>query len=289
MPSTRRSVAPLLNILPHSATLHILFLLHLKADALSHSGGTSRGNLSVGVDWAWGPLGLQVLLITFEGAWDPSLLAQYHRSFTTHLMPGLPLPVSSLQVIRQLMKKEFTLEFSRDRKSMSVYCSPAKSRAAVGNKMFVKVRNQNVPRPLFLLILRPLLSLPTHCALEGRLSSLNAVLVSQGAPEGVIDRCNYVRVGTTRVPMTGPVKEKIMSVIKEWGTGRDTLRCLALATRDTPPKREDMILDDSSKFMEYEVSRWKPPTVPESSASPPPPPLSFPTLSWTLESPGTRV
>ena len=204
-------------------------------------------------------------------------------------VPGSALTHWAPQVINQLMRKEFTLEFSRDRKSMSVYCSPAKSRAAVGNKMFVKVRNQNVPRPLFLLILRPLLSLPTHCALEGRLSSLNAVLVSQGAPEGVIDRCNYVRVGTTRVPMTGPVKEKIMSVIKEWGTGRDTLRCLALATRDTPPKREDMILDDSSKFMEYEVSRWKPPTVPESSASPPPPPLSFPTLSWTLESPGTRV
>ncbi|GCB85531.1 hypothetical protein scyTo_0026224 [Scyliorhinus torazame] len=43
-------------------------------------------------------------------------------------------------VIKQLMKKEFTLEFSRDRKSMSVFCSPAKaSRAAVGNKMFIKV------------------------------------------------------------------------------------------------------------------------------------------------------
>uniref|UniRef100_A0A8C6J1P2 P-type Ca(2+) transporter n=1 Tax=Melopsittacus undulatus TaxID=13146 RepID=A0A8C6J1P2_MELUD len=65
-------------------------------------------------------------------------------------------------VIKQLMKKEFTLEFSRDRKSMSVYCSPAKaSRAAVGNKMFVK-----------------------------------------GAPEGVIDRCSYVRVGTARVPLS---------------------------------------------------------------------------------------
>uniref|UniRef100_A0A2K6UVN2 Calcium-transporting ATPase n=1 Tax=Saimiri boliviensis boliviensis TaxID=39432 RepID=A0A2K6UVN2_SAIBB len=116
-------------------------------------------------------------------------------------------------VIRQLMKKEFTLEFSRDRKSMSVYCSPAKSsRAAVGNKMFVK-----------------------------------------GAPEGVIDRCNYVRVGTTRVPLTGPVKDKIMAVIKEWGTGRDTLRCLALATRDTPPKREEMVLDDSARFLEYET------------------------------------
>lgn len=116
-------------------------------------------------------------------------------------------------VIKQLMKKEFTLEFSRDRKSMSAYCTPAKaSRAAVGNKMFVK-----------------------------------------GAPEGVIDRCNYVRVGTTRVPFTSGIKDKILSVIKEWGTGRDTLRCLALATRDTPPKREDMVLEDSTKFADYET------------------------------------
>nr|XP_032632078.1 sarcoplasmic/endoplasmic reticulum calcium ATPase 1 [Chelonoidis abingdonii] len=122
-------------------------------------------------------------------------------------------------VIKQLMKKEFTLEFSRDRKSMSVYCSPAKaSRAAVSNKMFIK-----------------------------------------GAPEGVIDRCNYVRVGTTRVPLAPLVKDKILTVIKEWGTGRDTLRCLALATRDTPPRREDMVLEDSTKFVEYEVRFGPPP------------------------------
>uniref|UniRef100_A0A8B9I143 P-type Ca(2+) transporter n=1 Tax=Astyanax mexicanus TaxID=7994 RepID=A0A8B9I143_ASTMX len=110
-------------------------------------------------------------------------------------------------VIKQLMKKEFTLEFSRDRKSMSVYCSPGKpSKAPMGNKMFVK-----------------------------------------GAPEGVIDRCAYVRVGTNRVPLTGPVKDKIMAVIKEWGTGRDTLRCLALATRDSPLRKEEMNLEDSTK------------------------------------------
>uniref|UniRef100_A0A8C3BUC4 P-type Ca(2+) transporter n=1 Tax=Cairina moschata TaxID=8855 RepID=A0A8C3BUC4_CAIMO len=76
---------------------------------------------------------------------------------------------------------------------------------------------------------------------------------SAGAPEGVIDRCNYVRVGTARVPLTPAVKEKILAVIKEWGTGRDTLRCLALATRDTPPKKEDMVLEDSTKFAEYET------------------------------------
>lgn len=75
----------------------------------------------------------------------------------------------------------------------------------------------------------------------------------QGAPEGVIERCTYVRVGTTRVPLTGSIKEKIMSVIKDWGTGRDTLRCLALATRDSPLKPEEMALEDSTKFVDYEV------------------------------------
>ncbi|MED6267251.1 Sarcoplasmic/endoplasmic reticulum calcium ATPase 2, partial [Characodon lateralis] len=113
-------------------------------------------------------------------------------------------------VIKQLMKKECTLEFSRDRKSMSVYCTPNKSRSTMG-KMFVK-----------------------------------------GAPEGVIDRCAHVRVGNTKVPLTQGIKEKIMSVIREYGTGRDTLRCLALATRDSPPKIEDMILSDTAKFTEYE-------------------------------------
>ncbi|XP_078063977.1 sarcoplasmic/endoplasmic reticulum calcium ATPase 1-like [Mustelus asterias] len=77
-------------------------------------------------------------------------------------------------------------------------------------------------------------------------------LPHQGAPEGVIDRCSYVRVGTTRVPLTNSVKDKILSVIKEWGTGRDTLRCLALATRDTPPKKEEMNLEDATKFVQYE-------------------------------------
>lgn len=62
-----------------------------------------------------------------------------------------------------------------------------------------------------------------------------------------------MRVGTTRVPLTNTIKEKIMSVIKDWGTGRDTLRCLALATRDSPLKVEEMKLEDSTKFVDYEV------------------------------------
>uniref|UniRef100_A0A8B9K8H0 Calcium-transporting ATPase n=1 Tax=Astyanax mexicanus TaxID=7994 RepID=A0A8B9K8H0_ASTMX len=78
------------------------------------------------------------------------------------------------------------------------------------------------------------------------------VCVLQGAPEGVIDRCTYVRVGGTRVPMSSGIKEKIMAVIRDYGTGRDTLRCLALATRDSPLKKEEMVLSDTARFQDYE-------------------------------------
>ncbi|XP_075051073.1 sarcoplasmic/endoplasmic reticulum calcium ATPase 3 [Mixophyes fleayi] len=117
-------------------------------------------------------------------------------------------------VIKKLMKKECTLEFSRDRKSMSVYCTPVGSSAgSSSSKMFIK-----------------------------------------GAPESVIERCNYVRVGSTKLPLTPSARERIMSKIRDWGTGMDTLRCLALATRDVPLKLEDMQLEDSNKFITYETN-----------------------------------
>lgn len=46
---------------------------------------------------------------------------------------------AAAHVIQQMWKKEFTLEFSRDRKSMSVYCSPNKPSKNGGAKMFCKV------------------------------------------------------------------------------------------------------------------------------------------------------
>lgn len=76
---------------------------------------------------------------------------------------------------------------------------------------------------------------------------------SQGAPESVIERCQYLRVGTTRVTLTPGLRDHIMTKIREWGTGRDTLRCLALATHDSPPRKEDMDLENSCKFVQYEV------------------------------------
>uniref|UniRef100_A0A646QHU7 Calcium-transporting ATPase n=1 Tax=Hemiscolopendra marginata TaxID=943146 RepID=A0A646QHU7_9MYRI len=118
------------------------------------------------------------------------------------------------QNIQSMWKKEFTLEFSRDRKSMSSYCIPSRpSRLGNGPKMFAK-----------------------------------------GAPEGVLDRCTHVRVGTSKVAMTPAIKKKILEVTASYGCGRDTLRCLALATIDAPIKPEDMDLGDSTKFINYEVN-----------------------------------
>lgn len=111
-------------------------------------------------------------------------------------------------------KKEFTLEFSRDRKSMSTYCVPLQpTKLGTGPKMFVK-----------------------------------------GAPESVIDRCTHVRVASQKIPMTSGVKAKILETTRSYGTGRDTLRCLALATIDSPVRREDMDLADSNKFAQYETN-----------------------------------
>ncbi|XP_067930205.1 calcium-transporting ATPase sarcoplasmic/endoplasmic reticulum type-like isoform X3 [Watersipora subatra] len=124
------------------------------------------------------------------------------------------LGTACCHTIQTNFHKEFTLEFSRDRKSMSTYVVPNKpTRAAGGAKMYCK-----------------------------------------GAPEGVLDRCSYVRCGTQKVPMTAVLKQEIMKRIKAYGTGRDTLRCLALATIDNPPKPEDIDMEDSRKFIQYETN-----------------------------------
>ncbi|KRT86446.1 hydrolase [Oryctes borbonicus] len=118
------------------------------------------------------------------------------------------------QDIETKWKKEFTLEFSRDRKSMSSYCVPLKpSKLGNGPKLFVK-----------------------------------------GAPEGVLDRCTHARVGSQKVPLTSTLKNRILDLTRQYGTGRDTLRCLGLATADNPMKPDEMDLDDSTKFYTYEVN-----------------------------------
>ena len=67
--------------------------------------------------------------------------------------------------------------------------------------------------------------------------------------------------------MTAEIRAQIMEKAIEYGTGRDTLRCLALATADTPMDPSDMDLNESSKFAKYEVCA--------NSPSPPPGTLVF--------------
>uniref|UniRef100_A0A7I4Y859 Calcium-transporting ATPase n=1 Tax=Haemonchus contortus TaxID=6289 RepID=A0A7I4Y859_HAECO len=113
------------------------------------------------------------------------------------------------RVIQQKWRKEFTLEFSRDRKSMSSYCVPAAGGS--GAKMFVK-----------------------------------------GAPEGVLGRCTHVRVNNQKIPLTPAMTQKIVDKCVQYGTGRDTLRCLALGTIDNPVNPNEMNLEDSTQFTKYE-------------------------------------
>ncbi|PAV82516.1 hypothetical protein WR25_19774 isoform B [Diploscapter pachys] len=113
------------------------------------------------------------------------------------------------RVIQQKWRKEFTLEFSRDRKSMSAYCVP--SSGGSGAKMFVK-----------------------------------------GAPEGVLGRCTHVRVNGQKVPLTASMTQKIVDQCVQYGTGRDTLRCLALGTIDSPISPNEMNLEESTQFIKYE-------------------------------------
>lgn len=69
----------------------------------------------------------------------------------------------------------------------------------------------------------------------------------------MIERCSSVRVGNRTVPLNTTSREQILAKVRDWGSGSDTLRCLALATQDAPPRKEDMRLDDCSKFVQYEV------------------------------------
>ncbi|XP_065663650.1 sarcoplasmic/endoplasmic reticulum calcium ATPase 2 isoform X2 [Hydra vulgaris] len=115
--------------------------------------------------------------------------------------------------LRAQFNKDFTMEFSRDRKSMGVYCIPASNSHHLHPKIFVK-----------------------------------------GAPESLIERCNFVRVGKDKVPMTKQLREGILQQVNIYGTGKDTLRCLALATVDDPISKNEMDLTDSKNFIKYECN-----------------------------------
>lgn len=54
--------------------------------------------------------------------------------------------------------------------------------------------------------------------------------------------------------MTESIKSKILETTRQYGTGRDTLRCLALAVIENPISESEMDTADSTKFINYEVN-----------------------------------
>ena len=54
--------------------------------------------------------------------------------------------------------------------------------------------------------------------------------------------------------MTPQLKAKIFEKTRDYGTGRDTLRCLALATVDEPVNPSQMNLIDFNSFHKYETN-----------------------------------
>merc|ERR1711994_484273 len=74
----------------------------------------------------------------------------------------------------------------------------------------------------------------------------------KGATEGVLERCTHFRLGSEKRPMTEALRTKILDRATEYCTGRDTLRCLALATNDNPANPRNMDLDNAGKFVQYE-------------------------------------
>uniref|UniRef100_A0AAV1THB0 P-type Ca(2+) transporter n=1 Tax=Peronospora matthiolae TaxID=2874970 RepID=A0AAV1THB0_9STRA len=102
------------------------------------------------------------------------------------------------EYVEQQNKKLAVLEFSRDRKSMSVLCT--KSGVLV------------------------------HRATRSSASNQNMLLV-KGAPEGLIDRCTHVELGDGSVkPLTDAGRQVLLTMVSS--LARKSLRCLALAKKD---------------------------------------------------------
>lgn len=83
-------------------------------------------------------------------------------------------------------------------------------------------------------------------------SSARRLLV-KGAPESILERCNYVRLPNgKKMELSSAGKGQLESVVMKWGSGSSALRCLALAVRDDAPGLGDYDLTDTSRFAEYE-------------------------------------
>jgi Ca2+ transporting ATPase len=109
----------------------------------------------------------------------------------------------------RLYERVATLEFTRDRKSMSVFCR--------------------------------------------RLSDDTLHMFVKGAPERIIERCQYARLNDgKRSAMTQNLRRQLLEAVTDLSAGVQALRILAIAVRDDPPPLESIDMRDTGGFSRYE-------------------------------------
>ncbi|ORZ10062.1 Ca-transporting ATPase [Lobosporangium transversale] len=119
-------------------------------------------------------------------------------------------------------KKLATLDFSRDRKSMSVLVARTSSER--------------------------------RSTRSGATGASTATLLVKGAPESILERCSTVRLSAAgeTVPLTAAIRATIMEKVLDYGEGQ-ALRCLGLAVVDNQsPSLNDWNLKDPENFYKYE-------------------------------------
>lgn len=81
----------------------------------------------------------------------------------------------------------------------------------------------------------------------------NARLLVKGAPESVLERCNYMRMSDGgRIEFSQELREHFESIVLKWSSGSSALRVLALAVREDAPGLGDYDLTNTEMFSEYE-------------------------------------
>ncbi|KAF9273890.1 hypothetical protein BGZ68_001128 [Mortierella alpina] len=120
------------------------------------------------------------------------------------------------------VRKLAVLDFSRDRKSMSV--------------LVTKVASGR----------------PT--TRSGNTGATTASLLVKGAPESILERCTSVRLSSTGdvVPLTKSIRSTLLSKMLDYGEGQ-ALRCLGFAVLDNQsPHLDEFDLRDPETFYKYE-------------------------------------
>ncbi|GJJ68970.1 P-type Ca2+ transporter type 2A [Entomortierella parvispora] len=126
------------------------------------------------------------------------------------------------QYYNDRIKKLATLDFSRDRKSMSVLVTKSPS------------------------------GRPT--TRSGATGASTASLLVKGAPESILERCTHVRLsaGAEVVPLTPAIRATLLEKVLDYGEGQ-ALRCLGLAVVDNQsPNLNDWNFKNPETFHKFE-------------------------------------